>query len=211
MDAVEKYGFGSSPFQSDGGVTFTEAEVGFDSLSIRYYGSTTTPHSYAAANWPKGSTIPGWSNMFVTDVDCQQEGASVWSFTVRCKGLLGVQSVKRTIDTKSQSYTTGPIILPVSPGAVSQAQGTYTNLSCTFQYVSFFLPALNVEPQDAITPPGASLPSPPANPFVGAYFPTTPIYNYPWGWLRRGIKPDQVFALRHLIYQEIVEHPENVI
>ncbi len=25
------------------------------------------------------------------------------------------------------------------------------------------------------------------------------------------IKPDQVFALRHLIYQEIVEHPENVI
>ncbi|MBS0496055.1 MAG: flagellar brake protein [Proteobacteria bacterium] len=26
-----------------------------------------------------------------------------------------------------------------------------------------------------------------------------------------GIKPDQVFALRHLIYQEIVEHPENVI
>ena len=26
-----------------------------------------------------------------------------------------------------------------------------------------------------------------------------------------GIKPDQVFALRHLIYQEIVEHPENII
>lgn len=25
------------------------------------------------------------------------------------------------------------------------------------------------------------------------------------------IKPDQVFALRHLIYQEIVEHPENII
>lgn len=191
MNAVEKYGFGVSPFAADGGITFGRSESGFDTLAIRYYGSTTTPHTYAAANWPTGSTISGWANMFITEVNCQQEGASVWAFTVQCKGLLGIQAVKRTIATKTTSYTTGPITLP-GPTAVAQAQGTYLNLSCTFNYVSLFLPSTNIEPQDATPPAGASLPSPPANPWATAGAITTPIYNYPYGWLRRGLDIDSV-------------------
>lgn len=192
MDAVEKYGFGSSPFQADGGVTFGRSESGFDTLAIRYYGSTTSPQTYADLHWPTGSTVSGWANMFISEVNCQQEGASVWAFTVQAKGLLSTQAVKRTITTKTTSYTTGPIDLPGAGPVVAQSQGTYTNLSCTFQYVSLFLPVLNVEPQNASLPPGTSLPSPPSNPWTSAGAITTPIYNYPYGWIRRGIDIDNV-------------------
>lgn len=189
MTDVYSYGFGTSPFQAAEGVTFGRTESGFDTLSIKYYGSTTDPKAYADLHFPTGSIVSGYGNMYISNVDVQQEGESKWSFTVHAKGLLTLQAVKRTITTRSQSYTTGPVTLPVG-GAVSQAQGVYINLSCTFQYVSLVLPQLDVEPQDALVPAGASLPTPPANPF--STLPTTPIYNYPNGWLRVGIEVDSV-------------------
>jgi len=205
MDATEKYGFGTTPFQAEGGLSFGRTESGFDTLTIRYYGSTTDPRVYSDLHWPTGSIVSGWSNMYVSNVDCQQEGDDVWAFTVFAKGLLGIQAVKRTINTKSQSYTTGPITIP-GGGAVAQAQGQYINLSCTFNYVSLFLPALNVEPQDAIPPPGSSLPSPPSNPWATVGSITTPIYNYPYGWLRQGIDIDTVNGAEVYLVKEEWEY-----
>ena len=190
MDAIKTYGFSTAPFLADGGITFGKSESGFDTLSARYYGRTTGPSAYIEANWPTGISFSGYPNMHVANVDVNQESVDVWAFTVHCKGLLGIQNVKRTMNTKTQSYTTGPVTIP-GGGAVSQAQGIYVNLSCEFHYVSFFLPLLNVEPQDAIPPAGASLPSPPSNPFASPE-PTTKIYQYPYGWIRSGLDVDTV-------------------
>ncbi len=186
---IYKHGFGTSPFQAVNGLTLGRTELGFNTLEARYYGSTSDPSAYADLWFPQGSPMTGYPNMYVADVQMAQESAAVWLFTVQAKGLIGLQAVKRTISTKTQSYTTGPVTIP-GGGAVSQAQGTYLNLSCTFHYVSTTIPALDVEPQDAVVPAGASLPDAPANPF--ASLPTTPIYNYPYGWLRQGIEVDNV-------------------
>lgn len=190
-DAIEKYGFGTTPFLAMNGLTLGRTELGFNTLEARYYGSTSDPIAYSNLHFPQGFAFSGYPNMYVADVQMAQESAAVWLFTVQAKGLLGLQAVKRTISSKQQSYTTGPITLPTA-AAVSQAQGTYVNLSCTFNYVSFVPPALDVEPQNAIVPAGASLPDPPANPWADVMDITTPIYNYPYGWLREGIEVDQV-------------------
>lgn len=188
-DAIEKYGFGTTPFLAMDGITLGRTELGFNTIEARYYGSTTDPVAYSNLHFPQGIPMTDYPNMFVADVQMAQMSAAVWQFTVQAKGLLGLQAVKRTISTKTQSYTTGPVTIP-GGSAVSQAQGTYINLSCTFHYVSTTLPALDVEPQDAIPPGGATLPDAPANPF--ASLPTTPIYNYPYGWLRQGVEVDNV-------------------
>jgi len=188
MDAIETYGFSTAPFMAEGGLTLGKTEQGFDTISARYYGRTTDTVAYIATHWPTGIALSGFPNMYVSNVDVAMESVDIWSFTVACKGLLGTQAVKRIINTKVQSYQTGPITLPVT-GAVDQAQGIYVNLSCSFHYVSLFLPTLNVEPQDATPPPGTSLPSPPSIPFAS---PTTRIYNYPSGWIREGIEIDTV-------------------
>lgn len=189
MDATEKYGFGLTPFQAEGGLSFGRTESGFDTLTVRYYGSTSEPRTYSDLHWPTGSIVSGYSNMYVASVDCQQEGDDVYAFTVNAKGLLGLQGVKRDVSTKLQSYTTGPVTIP-GGGAVTQAQGQYMNLSCTFKYVSLFPPNYSTRPQDALPPSGMTLPSPPPNPFTT--LPTTPIYNYPWGWLRQGFNEDKM-------------------
>jgi hypothetical protein len=189
MNAVIKHGFAGAPFEEQGGLILGRMETGFDTLSIQYIGVTTQPTIYADANFPIASPVIGYPNMYIADVQMQREGFDIYRFTVSAKGLLGIQAVKRTINTKTQTYTTGPITLP-SIGAVGQAQGIYVNLSCQFHYVSLFAPLLNVEPQNAVPPAGASLPSPPSNPFASP--PTTPIYNYPNGWLREGIELDTV-------------------
>ncbi len=191
MTDVIDHGFGTSPTLSGEGISINRAESGFDSITLRYYGKTSEPKVYADLHFPTGSAVSGYSNMYVANVDIQQEGEQVWSFTVQAKGLLTTQAVKRTVTTKSQSYTTGPVTLPVG-GAVSQAQGTYMNLSCTFQYVSLIPLDFNTEPQDAIPPAGASLPSPPSNPWTTVGSVTTPISNYPNGWLRLGFVVDQI-------------------
>ena len=188
-DDIEKYGFGTTPFLTLNGLTLGRTELGFNTLEARYYGSTSDPVAYSNLHFPQGFPLTGYSNMYVADVQMAQESAAVWLFTVQAKGLLGLQAVKRTISTKTQTYSTGPVTIP-GGGAVSQAQGSYINLSCTFHYVSATIPALDVEPQDAIVPAGASLPIAPSNPF--ASLPTTPIYNYPYGWLREGIEVDNV-------------------
>ncbi len=189
MTDVIDHGFGTSPFLANEGISINRAESGFDSITLRYYGKTSEPKVYADLHFPTGSAVSGYSNMYVANVDIQQEGEQVWSFTVQAKGLLTTQAVKRTVTTKSQSYTTGPVTIP-GGSAVAQAQGTYMNLSCVFNYVSLIPPDTDTRPQDAIAPAGSSLPTQPANPF--ASLPTTPIYNYPYGWLRLGLSSDQI-------------------
>jgi len=180
---------------TEGGLTFGRSESGFDTLSSKYYGNTTSPKAYADLHWPTGTVVSGYPNMYITEVECQLECDTMYMFTVKAKGLLTTQAVKRTISTKSQSYSTGAVNIP-GTGAVAQASGIYTNLACSFHYVSLFIPILNVEPQDATLPPGASLPSPPSNPFsttpAAPNYTATPIYNYPWGWVREGIDIDSV-------------------
>lgn len=187
-DNIIRHGFGTSPVLMQG-LTLGRTELGFNTLQVTYYGNTNDPVAYSNLHFPQGSPLTGYSNMYVNDVQMVQDSEQVWLYTVQARGLLGLQAVKRTITTKLQSYQTGPVVLPVT-GAVNQAQGTYTNLSCTFHYVSFVLPTLDVEPQNATVPAGASLPSAPDNPFSTP--PTTPIYNYPNGWLREGIDVDTV-------------------
>jgi len=100
--------------------------------------------------------------------------------------LIGSQAVKRTISSKSQSYTTGSINIP-GTGVVPQAQGQYINLSCAFNYVSLTMPSTNAVP---VAPGGnGNLPPFPSNPFSSI---TTPIYNYPSGWIREGLDVDMV-------------------
>jgi hypothetical protein len=193
--AIYKHGFGSTPFLTVNGLTLGRTELGFNTLEARYYGSTNEPVSYSNLHFPQGFPLTGYTNMYVADVQMAQESADVWLFTVQAKGLLGLQAVKRTITTKTQSYTTGPVTIP-GIGAVAQGQGSYINLSCTFNYISYTLPALDVEPQNAVVPAGASLPIAPANPFStnisAPNYTASPIYNYPYGWLREGIEVDNV-------------------
>lgn len=194
-NAIEKYGFGTTPFLAMNGLTLGRTELGFNTLEARYYGSTNDPVAYSNLHFAQGFALSGYPNMYVADVQMAQESDDVWLFTVQAKGLLGLQAVKRTISTKTQSFTTGPVNIP-GIGAVAQGQGSYINLSCTFNYISYTLPALDVEPQNAIVPAGASLPVAPANPFstspAAANYTASPIYNYPYGWLREGIEVDNV-------------------
>lgn len=194
-DAIEKYGFGTTPFLAMDGLTLGRTELGFNAIEARYYGSTTDPVAYSNLHFPQGIPLADYPNMFVADVQMAQISAAVWLFTVQAKGLLGLQAVKRTISTKSQSYTTGPVT--IGTDAVAQAQGQYINLSCTFHYVSTTLPALDVEPQNASLPAGAILPTPPSNPFsddnpLADNYTASPIYNFPSGWLRQGVEVDSV-------------------
>lgn len=177
--AVESYGFGTSPWLKENGVTFKRSEQGWDTITLEYYGETNNPGVYADLHFPAGMMLTNWGFMYVTEVDVSLDGADVYVFTVQGKGLRGTQPVKRTVGQQTQSYTTGAVTLPVG-GAVAQAQGMYIQPTCRFQYVTTTEPTYNIEPQDR-TPYG-SLPSAPSNPFAVPE-PTTKIYNYPNGWV----------------------------
>ena len=188
MTSVEKHGFNTNPFEAEGATSFGRTESGFDTMTKKYIGSTSSPVSFASANFPAGTALSGYSNMYITEVRAEQEGASVYSFTVEAKGLLGTQAVKRNVTTRTQSFTTGAITLPAPTGAVAQANGIYVNIACSFLQVTTLFPSTTTEPQNA-TPLGP-LPTPPANPFdIGDI---TPIYNFPYGWILEGLDVDTV-------------------
>jgi len=178
----------AAPVLLDGGKTFSRSETGFDKLSLKMWGFTANPTSYANTQFPAGGagTSLGYSNMFCSNVGINQVGNQTYTFDVEYVGLIGSQAVKRTISSKSQSYTTGSIDIP-GTGVVPQAQGQYINLSCAFNYVSLTMPATNAVP---VAPGGnGNLPAFPSNPFSSI---TTPIYNYPSGWIREGLDVDMV-------------------
>ena len=189
-DAIEIYGpaIEAAPVLLESGRSFSRSETGFDKLSLKMWGFTANPTSYANTQFPAGGSALslGYANMFCSNVNISQVSNQVYTFDVEYVGLIGTQPVKRTISSKSQSYTTGSIDVP-GVGVVSQAQGQYINLSCQFNYVTVTMPATDATP----VPPGGagSLPAYPANPFTSI---TTPIYNYPSGWIREGLEVDMV-------------------
>lgn len=201
--AIYKHGFGTAPFLAQDGLTLGLTENGFHTLEGMYYGNTTEPVSYSNLHFQAGFTVLGYPSMYISDVQMKQESEEVWAFTVQAKGLLGTQAVKRTISSRLQSYTTGSVTLP-GEGTVNQAQGTYLKLTCGFNYISFYLPQLNMEPQNATPPDGTTLPSPPANPFSTT--PTTTIYNYPNGWCRQGIDVEQISGAEIYLVKEDWEY-----
>ena len=195
------HGFSTNPFQSENGLSFGRTESGFDTMQIKYIGSTSAPRVFADSNWPAGSEASGYPNMYIDRVDVALVGTNIYEFTVSARGLLGIQAVKRTISSKSQSYTTGAVSLPAPVGVVSQAQGVYNNISCSFLAVTNVFPDTGIAPGDAL--PLGTLPTPPIAPFTS--LPTTPIYNYPYGWIQEGLDIDSVNGAEiYLIKQDWV-------
>jgi hypothetical protein len=186
------YQWNSGPVLAEKGTTFSIVENGFDTMTLKYYGKTSDPAGFAATNFAKGSSPLGYSNMFINGVNISREGSAsgggqIYTFDVTATGLLGSQLVKRTISSKVQTYTTGSVDIPGGPTNV-QAQGLYINLSCTFYAVTSFPPNTATRPENAL--PLGTLPFPPTNPFTS--LPTTPIYNYPSGWIQDGLEIEQV-------------------
>ena len=94
--------------------------------------------------------------------------------------------MKRTVSSKIQSYKTGLGTVP-GTGNTGEIQGQYINLSCTFHQVTEFFPNTATRPENAIAL--GPLPSPPSNPFTTI---TTPIYNFPYGWIQDGLEIETI-------------------
>jgi len=183
---------GADPILLEDGLTFSRSENGFDKMSGKYLGRTNTPAAFADLKFPAASTASAlgvaYSKMFCAEVSYNNVGKDLYTFNVEYMGLIGTQAVKRTVSSKSQSYTTGSVNIP-GVGVVPKAQGQYINLSCEYNYVTATMPDTALA---SPVPPGGAgtLPAQPANPFIP--LPTTPIYNYPSGWIREGIDVDMI-------------------
>jgi len=198
---------GTTPILAENGIRFSVSESGFDTMTIKYYARTDTPIAYAKMNFDVGISLTGllgatYANMFMNGVSINQDGSNIYSFDVQAAGLLNAsQPVKRTVSSKIQSYKTGVGTVPgSSPPIVGEIQGQYINLSCTFHQVTTAFPTTSTRPEDAVplgTPPSA-LPDAPTNPFTT--LPTTPIYNYPNGWIQDGLEIETINGAAATIY-----------
>ena len=195
--AVTTYGIDVdvAPRLADAGLSFSVSESGWDTMKLKYFGRTNSPATYAATYFANGMQPDLFPNMYFNGVGITQEGSNIYSFEVQAAGLLGQQAVKRTVSSKIQSYKTG---LGTVPGTAitGEIQGQYINLSCTFHQVTTSFPNTATRPENA-TPLG-TLPSPPTNPFTT--LPTTPIYNYPFGWIQDGLEIETINGASATIY-----------
>ena len=194
---------GTTPILAENGIRFSVSESGFDTMNMKYYARTDTPIAYAKTNFDVGisvGTVLGvaYANMFFNSVSINQDGSNIYSFEAQAAGLLNAsQPVKRTVSSKIQSYKTGLGTVPgSSPAKTGEIQGQYINLSCTFHQVTTSFPNTATRPENA-TPLG-TLPSPPTNPFTT--LPTTPIYNYPFGWIQDGLEIETINGAAATIY-----------
>jgi hypothetical protein len=189
---------GTTPILAENGLRFSVSESGFDTMNLKYYARTDTPAAYAATNFATGASVGGsYTTMFFNGVSINQEGSNIYSFDVQAAGLLGSQSVKRTVSSKIQSYKTGLGTVPgSSPAIVGEIQGQYVNLSCTFHQVTTVFPNTSTRPENATAL--GTLPTPPTNPFTS--LPTTPIYNYPYGWIQDGLEIETINGASATIY-----------
>jgi hypothetical protein len=186
---------GTTPILAENGLRFSVSESGFDTMNLKYYARTDTPAAYAATNFATGASVGGsYTTMFFNGVSINQDGSNIYSFDVQAAGLLGSQSVKRTVSSKIQSYKTG---LGTVPGTsnTGEIQGQYVNLSCTFHQVTTVFPNTSTRPENAIAL--GTLPTPPTNPFTTI---TTPIYNFPYGWIQDGLEIDTINGASATIY-----------
>jgi hypothetical protein len=155
-------------------------------MTLKYWGRTDTPSTYAATHFATGAQPAFYPNMYFNGVSISQEGSNIYSFDVQAAGLLGAQAVKRTVSSKIQSYKTGLGTVP-GTGNVGEIQGQYINLSCTFHQVTEFFPNTATRPENAIAL--GPLPPFPTNPFTSI---TTPIYNFPYGWIQDGLEIETI-------------------
>lgn len=156
-------------------------------MTLKYYARTDTPATYAATHFATGMQPAFYPNMYFNGVSITQEGSNIYSFDVQAAGLLGAQAVKRTVSSKIQSYKSGLGTVP-GTGNTGEIQGQYINLSCTFHQVTEFFPSTNTRPENAI--PLGPLPPYPTNPFTS--LPTTPVYNFPFGWIQDGLEIETI-------------------
>jgi hypothetical protein len=187
--SVITYGIalGADPRLAENGVSLSVSESGWDTMKLKYFGRTDSPATYAATHFATGAQPALYPNMYYNGVSVTQEGSNIYSFDVQAAGLLGAQAVKRTVSSKIQSYKTG---LGTVPGTSieGEIQGQYINLSCTFHQVTEFFPNTATRPENAI--PLGPLPPYPTNPFTT--LPSTPIYNYPYGWIQDGLEIETI-------------------
>ena len=177
----------TDPILAENGLRLSVSETGFDTMTLKYWGRTDTPATYAATHFATGAQPALYPNMYYNGVTVTQEGSNIYSFDVQAAGLLGAQAVKRTVSSKIQSYKSG---LGTVPGTANEGeiQGQYINLSCTFHQVTEFFPSTNTRPENAIAL--GPLPPFPTNPFTT--LPTTPVYNYPFGWIQDGLEIETI-------------------
>ena len=193
---------GITPILAENGIRFSVSESGFDTMTMKYYARTDTPIAYAKTNFDVGISVGtvldvAYANMFFNGVSINQDGSNIYSFEAQAAGLLNAsQPVKRTVSSKIQSYKTGLGTVPgSSPAKTGEIQGQYINLSCTFHQVTTSFPNTATRPENA-TPLG-TLPSPPSNPFTTI---TTPIYNFPYGWIQDGLEVETINGAGATIY-----------
>jgi len=177
----------TDPILAENGLRLSVSESGWDTMTLKYWGRTDTPASYAATHFATGAQPALYPNMYYNGVTVTQEGSNIYSFDVQAAGLLGAQAVKRTVSSKIQSYKSG---LGTVPGTANEGeiQGQYINLSCTFHQVTEFFPNTATRPENAIAL--GPLPFPPTNPFTTE--PTTPVFNFPFGWIQDGLEIETI-------------------
>jgi hypothetical protein len=187
--SVITYGIalGADPRLAENGVSLSVSESGWDTMRLKYFGRTDSPATYAATHFATGAQPTLYPNMYYNGVTVTQEGSNIYSFDVQAAGLLGAQAVKRTVSSKIQSYKSGLGTVP-GTGNEGEIQGQYINLSCTFHQVTEFFPNTATRPENAIAL--GPLPFPPTNPFTAP--PTTPVYNYPFGWIQDGLEIETI-------------------
>jgi hypothetical protein len=187
--SVITYGIalGADPRLAENGLSFSVSESGWDTMKLKYFGRTDSPATYAATHFATGMQPAAYANMYFNGVSITQEGSNIYSFDVQAAGLLGAQAVKRTVSSKIQSYKTGFGTVP-GTSIEGEIQGQYINLSCTFHQVTEFFPNTATRPENAIAL--GPLPPYPTNPFTS--LPSTPIYNYPYGWIQDGLEIETI-------------------
>jgi len=188
ISSTETFWPGSTdPILAENGLRLSVSESGWDTMTLKYYARTDTPATYAATHFATGMQPAFYPNMYFNGVSVTQEGSNIYSFDVQAAGLLGAQAVKRTVSSKIQSYKSGLGTVP-GTGNTGEIQGQYINLSCTFHQVTEFFPNTATRPENAI--PLGPLPPYPTNPFTT--LPTTPVYNFPFGWIQDGLEIETI-------------------
>jgi hypothetical protein len=188
ISSTETFWPGSTdPILAENGLRLSVSETGFDTMTLKYWGRTDTPATYAATHFATGMQPAFYPNMYFNGVTVTQEGSNIYSFDVQAAGLLGAQAVKRTVSSKIQSYKTGFGTVP-GTSIEGEIQGQYINLSCTFHQITEFFPNTATRPENAIAL--GPLPPFPTNPFTS--LPSTPIYNYPYGWIQDGLEIETI-------------------
>jgi len=188
ISSTETFWPGSTdPILAENGLRLSVSESGWDTMTLKYWGRTDTPATYAATHFATGMQPAFYPNMYFNGVTVTQEGSNIYSFDVQAAGLLGAQAVKRTVSSKIQSYKSGLGTVP-GTGNEGEIQGQYINLSCTFHQVTEFFPNTATRPENAIAL--GPLPPPPTNPFTTE--PTTPVFNFPFGWIQDGLEIETI-------------------